>query len=195
MDSRNKDKLLVVNLKKGNVRAFDKLFEKYSRKLYYFAIGYLKSEEDAEEIVQDIFVKIWENRNELNELLSFNSYLFTIAKNTMLNRIRKKVNEQNYKEYLKNCSTIEHNSTMNEVIFADLERFTDKAIEKLPPRRRQIYVLSRKEGLTYKEIAAQMEISKKTVEIQMSKAIAYMNNFLSKEIKIMLFAFIFLPLV
>lgn len=83
----NKD--LVTELKKGSSQAFNTLFEKYNGKIYNFSLGYLNDREEAKEIVQDVFFKIWNAREDLSEEKSLDSYLFTIAKNTILNTIRK----------------------------------------------------------------------------------------------------------
>ena len=85
---------LVKQLRKGDLAAFDSLFNTYNKKLFYFAKGYLKSTEDAEGLVQEVFIKIWENRSTLKEHLSFNSYLYTITYNSILKFFRKKGREK-----------------------------------------------------------------------------------------------------
>ena len=92
---------LVLSLKEGDMKAFSELFDRYGRRLYHFSMKYFKSPADAEEIVQEVFFKIWSNREELSLLKSFDSYLFTIAKNGILNTIRKSKSEQVYLNYKK----------------------------------------------------------------------------------------------
>jgi len=158
------DSDLVGKLRAGDSSAFEALFEKYYARLYYFSLRYMKQREDAEEIVQDIFVKIWEHRDRLDEMLSFSSYLFTIARNTIFNINRKTVNELAYYEYLKHFLELTHNKTENEIIYRDLKVKVDEIVDTFPKKRKKIFLLSREQGLSYKEIAEELSISEKTVE-------------------------------
>ena len=157
------EKAAIISLKSGDFESFDQLFNKYGKRLYGFAIGYLKSHEDAEELVQDIFVRVWENRSELDENQSFNSYLFTIAKNTILNHFRKKAYQQSYIEYIKQHTKLIHTKTEEDIIYSDLDAQAKKVIDQLPPRRREIFRLSREQGYNNEEIAQRLNISKKTL--------------------------------
>ncbi len=186
-NSKYIDDLLIDKVKEGDSKAFEELYYIYSERLYYFSLRYLKNREDAEGLVQEIFIKVWENRNGLKQGLSFNAYLFTIAKNTIFNQHRKKVNENAYKEYLRNYLDQHHNKTENDIILADMKKRIDKSIESLPPQRKLIFQLSRNEGLSYKEIAAQLNISEKTVEAHMRLAL--------KTLRAAVRAEIFLPLL
>lgn len=170
------DRDLALGIKKGDSRSFNLLYNKYSKKVYCFSLGYLKSESDAEEMMQSIFVKIWENRKDLREDLSINSFIFTITKNRILNVIRKRNNARTYIDYCKKHRYSDNEQTEDKVYYNDLKHRADKAIEELPPRRKQIYKLSREKGLTYKEIADEMGISIKTVENQMVSALKYLKK-------------------
>ena len=161
----------IISLRAGDDNAFGKLFDRYGKRLYYFALGYLKSPEDAEEIVQEVFLKIWNNREELSETKSFEAYLFTIAKNGILNTIRKSKSEHAYVSYAKLHP--DKNILLDEELdFNELKRAYKQSIEKLSPRRKEIYILSREQALSNIEIAEQMNISVKTVENQMTSAIS-----------------------
>lgn len=186
-NSKYIDDLLIDKVKEGDSKAFEELYYIYSERLYYFALRYLKTKEDAEGLVQDIFIKVWENRNGLKQGLSFNAYLFTIAKNTIFNQHRKKVNENTYKEYLRNYIDQYHNKTENDVVLADMKKRIDKSIESLPPQRKLIFQLSRNEGLSYKEIASRLNISEKTVEAHMRLTLKTLRAAVKAEI--------FLPLL
>jgi len=175
------EKAAIISLKSGDFESFDQLFNKYGKRLYGFAIGYLKSHEDAEELVQDIFVKVWENRSELDENQSFNSYLFTIAKNTILNHFRKKAHQQSYIEYIKQHTKLIHTKTEEDIIFSDLDVQAKKIIDKLPSRRREIFLLSREQGYNNEEIAQRLNISKKTVENQITHALKFIREQLGKK--------------
>ncbi|MCB2196372.1 MAG: RNA polymerase sigma-70 factor [Bacteroidetes bacterium] len=181
-NSKYIDDLLIDKVKEGDSKAFEELYYIYSERLYYFALRYLKTKEDAEGLVQEIFIRVWENRNGLKRGLSFNAYLFTIAKNTIFNQHRKKVNENAYKEYLKNYIDQHHNKTENDVVLADMKTRIDKSIESLPPQRKLIFQLSRNEGLSYKEIASKLNISEKTVEAHMRLALKTLRAAVKAEI-------------
>jgi len=161
----------VLALKNGNLWAYNELFDRYGKRLYGFAIGYLKSVPDAEEIVQEVFLKIWKNREDISVDKSFESYLFTIAKNGILNTIRKSQSEKVYLSYLKIHP--EKNILLDEELnFKELERAYKKGIELLSPRRKEIYLMNRELALSNAEIAEKMNISIKTVENQMTSAIS-----------------------
>lgn len=159
----------ILALKEGNLQAFNELFDRYGKRLYYFSKGYLKSSESAEEIVQEVFLKIWNNRLELSVGNSLESYLFTITRNGVLNTIRKSKSEQAYVAYKK--SNPEKNVLLDdELNFNELEEAYREAIEQLSPRRKEIYMLSKEQFFSYAEIATKMNISVKTVENQMTSA-------------------------
>ena len=165
-------------LKEGDLRAFNELFDHYGKRLFRFSMGYLKSELDAEEVVQEVFIKIWNNREELSVQKSFESYLFTIAKNGILNMIRKSKSEQAYLQYAKLHP--EKNVLLDdELNFRELEKAYQAAIEKLSPRRKVIFLLSREQSLSNAEIAEKMNISVKTVENQMTSALSEIRKHLS----------------
>lgn len=177
------DKHLLQQLRKGNKKAFEKIYVKYSKILGFFLIGYLKSIDDAEEVIQDTFVKVWENRQSIDPDLNFKNYLFKISKHVFLNKLRRKHVEDNYRNnYIEICSE-QDNSTEDGIILSDYENFYIKVVNNLPPKRRDIFLLSREQGLTYNEIAKTMNISHKTVEKQMSEALRYLRSQLLMENK------------
>ena len=189
----NTDQRLVESLKKGDLFAFDQLFEKYSKKLYYFAKGYLDSKEDAEGLVQEVFLKIWEKRKELKEHLSFNAFLYTVTFNAIRKYFRKKTRERKYLDYYLENYDETHNETVVNIEYHNLRELADKAIEKLPEKRKMIYLLNRHEGFTNEEIANRLKISKKTVENQMTHALKFLREKLGKETMLsILFYYLFI---
>ena len=162
---------LILALKEGNLKAFNQVFDRYAKRLYRFSMGYLKSAENAEEIVQEVFLKIWHNREELIVQKSFDSYLFTIAKNGILNTIRKSKSEQAYLNYAK-LYPGKDVLLDQELDFKELKKAYQEAIAQLSPRRKEIFLLSREQSLSNAEIAQKMNISVKTVENQMTSALA-----------------------
>jgi len=174
------DRLLVDALKKGDIDAFDQLFTRYNKKLYYFAKGYLDSKEDAEGLVQEVFIKIWEKREDINEYLSFNSFIFTITYNAILKYFRKKSREKKYMErYLAGFSEKDH-KTISEIEYNNLLELTKKAIDKLPEKRKLVFELSRFEGLSNKEISKRLHISKRTVDAHIYNALKFLKEQLGK---------------
>lgn len=175
------DQNLVQLLQKGNVAAFDSLFESYSHKLFGFAFKYLKNETDAEELVQEVFVNVWENRQMLKSKLSFKSYLFTIA----LNQIRKYFNKRavslRYIESCQNEPEFSESLSDNEDNYESALKQINLIIEQMPPRRREIFIKSKFEGKSSKEIAVELNISAGTVDNQVSDALRFIRTRLSTE--------------
>jgi len=165
------DPELVNLLKKNSSFAFQILFDKYSQRIYRFSFSYFKSKEEAEEIVQEVFLKIWKMRGELSSGKSFDSLLFVIAKNTILNTIRKAKSEQVYLNYVL-LNPAKDVSPDEELDFHELERIYNYAVDQLSPKRKEIFLLSRKDFLSNAEIASRLGISVKTVENQMTSALA-----------------------
>jgi RNA polymerase sigma-70 factor (ECF subfamily) len=188
---KNRETLLVNSLKKGDIGSFDKLFAEYSEKLFLFAIGYLKKQEDAEGLVQEVFIKVWEKRHQLRLDLSFKSFLFTIAYNAIVDHFRKWSKEEQCLEYFRKTPDLYYNDPEKEMVYSDLEELALKTIERLSPKRKLIYRLSRQEKLTNKEIAERLKISIKTVEYNISQALKFLKEHLGKEL---LSSLLFFPL-
>jgi RNA polymerase sigma-70 factor (family 1) len=184
------ESILVHNLSKGNLLAFNTLYRAYSGRLYRFALGYLKSEAEAEELVQEVFTRIWEKRKDLKKELSFKSFLFTIS----FNIIRKHFRTKAYlSDYLKNGTASEQDmQTSQKILFDSLYQYINELVNKLPARRKEIFIKSRFEGLCIKEIAEKMKISHKTVENQLSDALKFIRTNLNREsLPVVLFFMLF----
>lgn len=161
----------IRRFKGDDTSAFDTIYHAYCEKIFRFSISIIKNKTDAEGIVQDVFIKIWEHRKKIDENLSFESYLFTIAHNTIISLMRKRCTENHFKEHLRSIQdTTSRNFTIMEVEFNELKNETDHIIERLPTRQKQIYKLNREKGYTYKEIASLLNISQNTVETHMERA-------------------------
>jgi len=158
------DKQLVKSLNKGDLKAFDTLFQKYSNRLLYFTLGYVSVREDAEEIVQEVFMIIWRNHKQLKDQQSFSSYLFTITYNAIRKHYRKKGREKKHLDLFLNDYDESDLKTISEIEYKDVRERLDKIIDTFPERRKQVFRLSRDKHLTNKEIAELLDISKKTVE-------------------------------
>jgi RNA polymerase sigma-70 factor (ECF subfamily) len=157
--------------------AFDAIYEKYCKRLYAFVIRYVKQEEDAEEIVQEVFIKIWENRKKINIYASFESYLFTITYNSAISLLRKKVHEKKYLEYLYSVQTEETSVELtDEIYFNELNNKMQSLLNELTPRQKEIFLLSREEGLTHEEIAKKLGISVNTVKNHIVSVLSFLKS-------------------
>ena len=152
----------------GDHDAFRSIFMKYYPKMKYFIFNIVKSEAIAEELSQDIFLKIWENKEKLCKIHSFNAYIYRIAKNTALNYLEHKYVEDSYFSNYKQATIINPN---DELDAKELEFLVQLAVKKMPEQRRKIYIMSRVENLEKEEIAERLCLSKKTVENQLSLAL------------------------
>ncbi len=171
------DKELFLDLQRDDEHAFEKLFHKYYAPLCLYVCHTFGDREKAEEIVQEVFVKIWIKRHELNIETSVENYLFRSVKNQCLNQVQHQKAEQKYIR-----ATIE--DSMNGIDYSccfmevDLREKIRESIEALPERRREIFRMSREEGMKYQEIADKLGISVKTVEVHMGLALKQLREML-----------------
>ncbi len=175
------DYLTVKNLKQGDVKAFDELFNKYSPRLYNFALKYLKSEEEAEDIIQEVFLYIWDKHKRLIPDSSFNGYLFTIAHNIIKKHFIKKSKNNALRDDLI-CEMQKQDNNLDQII--DYKFFLEKVeafINTLPDRRKEIFIKRKYYGLSIKEIARELGISPNTVENQLAAAQKQIMTALQKE--------------
>jgi len=192
MPLKLEDQSLVQLLQKGNVAAFDSLFEVYSPKLYGFALKYFKNKTEAEELVQEVFVKVWENRQALKSELSFKSYLFTIALNRIRKYFNKKATSLRYLESLRTEPEFNESQAVHDEDFESVIKEINFIIDQMPPRRREIFMKSKLEGKSSKEIATELNISAGTVDNQVSEALRFIRSQLKPEnLEILLFAVLF----
>ncbi|MBL7967072.1 MAG: RNA polymerase sigma-70 factor [Prolixibacteraceae bacterium] len=173
--SHNEQQLISL-LRGGSQDAFEQLFDSYSQKLYRFSYSYLKAEAEAEEIVQDVFLKLWENRDKLRNETSFQSYLFTIAFNAIRKHFNKKTRDERFRANLLELLSEENPSLENHSDFETLVARLDQLIEAMPSRRKEIFLKRKKEGKSISEIALDMDISPKTVENQITEAMNYLKK-------------------
>ncbi len=172
------EKLLIQQLIIGNNKAFQKLFNTYRNDVYAYSKSMLKINVLAEEIVQTVFLKIWQHRDRLNPELSFKSYVFTITRHQTFNLISKVANDKKLKEAVFYKSRITQSSIEDKICEADYEIIKNKAIAQLPPKRRLIFEMSRNDGKSYEVISKELNISISTVKGQMSKALTSIRAFL-----------------
>jgi len=169
------ERTYIIALRQGSKEAFTALYNCYWNQVYNFSKLYLIRKETAEELVQEVFTKVWEAREFINENENFKGLLFIITRNLIFNKYRKQLNEDFYK--LSVLSAIETAYDIEEEIDAkNLSEYIDMLVDEMPPRRKEIFLLSRREHKSYKEIAEQLNISEKTVENQISEALKYLRK-------------------
>lgn len=164
------DNDLITQLRNGNKAAFKMLFEKYSIRLYQFSIKYLRDKADAEDLLNDVFLKIWENRLSLKTNTSFQSYLFTIAYNNIRQRFLRKSREEKYIQAFAEEYLIEPSKGEDQIDYLQFVKRVNTIIDLLPARRKEIFILSYKEELRTLEIANKLELSEQFVKNQLSIA-------------------------
>jgi len=157
-------------------------------------LRYIKQNEDAEEIVQEVFLKIWESRNKIDAYSSFEAFLFTVAYNTTISLLRKRTNENKYLEHLKSLQQPDNSPDLiDEIHFNELNNRVLSLLNELTPRQKEIFELSREEGLTHDEIAKKLEISVNTVKKHMGNTLAFLRSQINSNLTInVLFAYLFL---
>jgi RNA polymerase sigma-70 factor (ECF subfamily) len=146
---------------------------------------YLKQDEDAEEIVQEVFVKIWESRSKIDIYASFESFLFTIAYNSTISLLRKRMSENKSREYLKSLQQIDsEDQVIDEIRFKELNHQIHSLLEQLTPRQREIFLLSREDGLTHKEIAEKLDISENTVNNHLVTILKFLKSHIDNSLAV-----------
>lgn len=166
---------LIASLKLGNEDAFTALYKMYWPKVHNFSRLYLTSVSEVEEIVQEVFVKVWEARLFLREDDSFKGLLFIITRNIIFNQFRKSFNENAYKMTVLNSANTEYD-IQEEMEASDLQAYIKTLISELPPRQKEVFKMSREQHLSYKEISMHLSISEKTVERHINEALKYLRK-------------------
>lgn len=171
----------VKNSVTDNDRAvFESLFKEHYAAMCQYCTYYVKYPEVAEEIVQDLFFRMWSKKDELNINSSIKSYLYTSLRNHTLNYLNRLKIEDKYSEYIENHKNQEAENQTIRLEEEDMERILQQALSLLPEKRREIFELSRFGELKYSEIAEKLNLSVKTVEAQMSKALEQMRKALAR---------------
>lgn len=182
----NIDKNTLIRLKQGDIASFDAIYWKYSAWVYNFIFSLLHDKLLAEDLTQNVFLKIWERKDSIDAGQSFESYIFTIARNLVYKETEKALLAEKYIETIQK-QDIEYDSGPEEKVETKLlQEYIASLVEQLPEARKNIYKLSRMEQLSNKEIAAKLSISERTVETQLYRALQFLKQNLSKDSGLML---------
>jgi RNA polymerase sigma-70 factor (ECF subfamily) len=164
------EKELLARIAKGDSKAFSVVFNKYRLPVFMHVLSILKSPERAEEITQDVFLKIWRHREKLGDILSFENYLFIVTRNYTISELRKK--------FIVNAPEADESYTWTperQLQFKELSNQLHEIINRLPPRRKQVFVMSRLESKTHQQIADELKISAGTVNQQLIAALSFIR--------------------
>lgn len=185
------DRYLVEKLKRGSYDAFTKLYEKYSSHLFGFVLTALKSRSQAADIVQEVFIRIWENRLMINPELSFKSFIFTIANNLIVSEYRKQINRPELMEYLDFTNSIElaDDPVSAKIEFDEFMERLKRAKLQLPPRQLQIFEMIKECGMTSTEVAERLGISEQVVRNQLSLSLKTLKTALADSLPLFLLFF------
>ena len=175
------EKEILALLAQGNQFAFTILFDHYRNGIYHVAFKFLKSKQPAEEIVQEVFTKVWTKRKQLVDILNFEGYLFRMTRNLIFDYLKEIAKDRmKIKEFIINIeNAVPADHALIEEQYNEL---LHEAVSQLPPQQKQIYRLARIEGLSHEAIAAQLQISKLTVKTHMARALQSIRQNLQQHI-------------
>lgn len=165
-----KERFLMHKLGEGDMAAMEVIYIRYAPQVKSFVSAILKNESDTEDLVQDIFLKVWEDRGNIAKVRSFQSYLYAMTRNLVYNRLKRRGVEERYFRSVNDKVNLVHPE--NRIVTKDLLRHINKELDELPEHQRTIYEMNRWNELTYDEISDRMGISPKTVQYHIGKVLA-----------------------
>lgn len=186
----NEDKNLLAEIAAGKESAFRRLFDKYHQRVGSYIVQITNSRELAEEVVQDVFLKLWIHRSALEEVNNIDAYLFVLAKNHALNYLRKLTRELKLREQWKKDQPA--TPAADDLPENRYYRHLDEAIDQLPPQQKKVYLLSRHQRLKYAEIAQELNLSRETVKSYLRIATASITAYMSQNSDVIVSFLIFL---
>jgi len=175
-----------LELLDGSEYAFEMIYRLYSPRLFGKLLRLVKSDSHAQEILQDVFLKLWRYRKSIDPEKSFRSFLFKIAENTVYDFFRKAAREKNVESRLVSLSTVDYKADNFEELMSDDENLTvlEKAIASLPPQRQQVFTLCKLEGKSYKEVSELLGISVSTISDHIVKATKFIREYFDNRISL-----------
>jgi len=174
------DEQLVALLKKGDQQAFAEIYRRYAESLAGFAAFKLFNLDDARDILQDLFVKLWENREQLYITSNLQSYLYAIIRHRVIDKIRKNITREEYASASQSLASFFQPAGDKQLEAKELQQTIQHSLDQLPARVKEIYKLSREEGLSNTEIAQKLNLSEQTVKNQLSTALKHLRKSLMR---------------
>ncbi|MEJ2901103.1 RNA polymerase sigma factor [Pedobacter panaciterrae] len=178
---------LLKKLREGDQLAFAQIYNLYRSKIYLYACNLCKSAETAEEVVQEVFIRIWQKKDQINPELNFDAYIRKITLNHVLNHLKKIARDKVLQEEVLNYMDAIRHSTDDSLLEKELLKTYDEAIALLPAQKKLIYQMSRNEEMTHEQIAERLNISKNTVKNHMVVATKFIRSYVSKHGSIVCF--------
>jgi RNA polymerase sigma-70 factor (ECF subfamily) len=169
---------IIDAIRNGDVAAFRRLYDLFHAQLYVFALKFLKSPQLAEEVVHDVFLKVWEKRSTLDSSKNIQSYLFATCKNTVLNTLKKAAYDTQIQQQIAAHFPTFEDAAFHEISHIDNNAILWEAIQQLPAQRQQVFRLSKFEELSYEEIAQRLGIAKGTVSDHLVKAMRSVRTYM-----------------
>ena len=167
---------VLYNLSNDDKQALEELFNYYYPRLYQFSKSFLKLEDGIDDILQEVFVKIWKNRANIKSSETFSPFIFTMTRNLLLNELRRRLSKQKIKDEIFKLSVSDEPHSSEKLEYGELKETVDRIIDNLPEKQREVFLLSRYENLSHKEIAEKLNISTKTVEYHISQSTSTIRN-------------------
>lgn len=186
----NTEQYLIQDLKRGSHKAFDRIYQMYAKRLYAYSLQFTKSPAESEEIVQEVFVKLWTNRLKIRQDETLRSLLFVMAKHHLINAYRFKVNHPVYEEYVRYMDTLSMEDTCYKLEYNEFLLGFRQVMKTLPLTQQKVIHLSRIEQLSNKEIAEKLSLSEQTVKNQLSLGIKALKEKLNKILLLLMLLFI-----
>ena len=172
----HKDEIQDISLlKQGDHHAFERLYRRYWAKVYHFSALYIDNESDREDIVQQVFMKVWRYREKMDPSKSLDGFLFILTRNQIFTHERKRKRTKSFEDVFSN-DTVFSQETEDLLAAEDLQHYVNQLVDELPPRQREAFMLSRKNGLSHNEIGKIMGISERGVERNIYLALRFLRK-------------------
>ncbi|HEX3007079.1 MAG TPA: RNA polymerase sigma-70 factor, partial [Bacteroidales bacterium] len=186
--STNDEKQLLERLQVGDKKAFSQIFSRFYRDLVLFAATFTKEQDSSEEIVQEVFVKLWELRDYIQITASLKSFLLKAVQNKCLDWLKHRKVKDNYSKIAIEISPLLENNTEDYILYSELQLHLEKALNSFPADIAEAFRLNRLHGLKYQDIAQKQGVSVRTIEVRMSKALLLLKEAL-KDYLMIIFSF------
>lgn len=190
VEDKNRDKELISRWLEGDEKAFEQLFQRYVHKLYLYTVEQISDAGLAKELVMDVMLQVWQNKENCRNIHSMKAYLYGAVKHDIIDHYRKKALLMSSLEDV--CQEpFSEEQPDTHLIDAEYQRILNKAVEQLTPQRRLIFTLKRKRNLSNKEIAQHLNLSVKTVENHMTAAITFLRDYVTLKASLIITLFVF----
>lgn len=167
---------LIFSLKNGSYKAFERIYQLYAKRLFAYSMQFTKSQEESEEIVQDVFMRLWTNRTKIRQENTLRSLLFIMTKHYLINAFRTKINQPEFEEYVHYRNELSVDETSQHLEYEEFIAKFHAILKTLPETQQKVITLSKIEQLTNKEIAEKLSLSEQTVKNQLSLGLKFLKE-------------------